>query len=96
MLRLTKGSVSGRWDGYDWGLMLNVDDLLPRRLPHRVCAVPAVLNRSGIVASDAPDILADASLGSLKAYEEAGSIPQAFVPAGPRAESATRASYLRA
>ncbi len=76
--------------------MLNVDDLLPRRLPDRVCAVPAVLNRSGIVASDAPDILADASLGSLKAYEEAGSIPPAFVPAGPRAELAFDPTTMRA
>ena len=78
------------------GQMLEADDLIPHRLPDRVAVVPTVLAQSGIVDSDEPDVVAAASLDSIREFERTGAQVPAFVRAGPRPELAFDPTTMRA
>ncbi len=72
------------------------EDLIPRRLTGVEALLPSALSQSGIVATDAPDVLAEASLESVRRFSAAGAEPPAFVRAGPRGQLAFEPSSIRA
>jgi 6-phosphofructokinase 1 len=76
--------------------MLTAEDLLPRRLPARVCPLPETVVQNGPLADDRPVVLADASYQAAVEALSRGVAPPTFVLAGPRAELAFEPSQVRA